>query len=236
MNDVKNEFEKTKEKNVELNNALLNTKNEINRLFKEIKEEQKLKINKQAEYNDFLFKEEKEKEKLKSELRINERQINILEERINYSNLSHTDKLKKYQEKIKLENTTGTNYENLMKKNGEIFLLKNTIKELQLEADNLQKELKKVQKDKEKLISGIRLKERKNKFNNDNINILNKTIDQYNKDEHFNSNILKTKNLIIKNMYDRANGNLNIPHYSLPKNIRINSAQKSKNTKNIINL
>ena len=236
MNSVKNDYEKSKQKNVELNNALLNSKNEINRLIKEIKEEQKLKINKQEEYNKCLLKEEKEKEKLKSEIRINERQINILEERINYSNLSHTEKFKKYQEKMKLENTNDTKYENLMKKNGEIFILKNTIKELQLEADNLQKELKNGQKDKEKLISEIKLKERKKKFNNDNINLLYKTIDQYNEDEHFNRNILKAKNLIIKNMYERANGNVIIPHYSLPKNIRINSAQKSKNTKNILNL
>ena len=237
MNGVKNEYEKIRQKNVELNNALLNSKNEINRLIKEIKEEQKLKINKQEEYNESLLKEEKEKEKLKSELKINERQINILEERISYSNLSHTEKLKKYQEKMKLENNNDTKYENLMKKNGEIFILKNTIKELQLEADNLQKELRNGQKNKEKLLSEIKLKERKKKFNNDNINLLYKTIDQYNEDEHFNRNILKAKNLIIKNMYDRANGNVKIPHYSLPKNIRINSAQKSKNTKNnIINL
>lgn len=62
---------------------------------------------------------------------------------------------------MKLENTNDTKYENLMKKNGEIFILKNTIKELQLEADNLQKELKNGQKDKEKLISEIKLKGRK---------------------------------------------------------------------------
>ena len=86
-------------------------------------------------------------------------------------------------------------------------------------------------KKKEKLLSEIKLKERKKKFNNDNINLLYKTIDQYNEDEHFNRNILKAKNLIIKNMYDRANGNVKIPHYSLPKNIRINSAQKSKRRK-----
>ena len=135
---------------------------------------------------------------------------------------------------MKLENNNDTKYENLMKKNGEIFILKNTIKELQLEADNLQKELRNEQKNKEKLLSEIKLKERKKKFNNDNINLLYKTIDQYNEDEHFNRNILKAKNLIIKNMYDRANGNVKIPHYSLPKNIRINSAQKSKNTKNNI--
>ena len=107
---------------------------------------------------------------------------------------------------------------------------------MQLEVDNLQKEQKKGLKDKDKLISEIKLKERKKKFNNDNIHLLYKTIDQQNEDEHFNRNILKAKNLIIKNMYDRANGNVIMPHYSLPKNIRNNSAQKSKNISNIINL
>ena len=236
LNGVKNEYEKRRQKNVELNNVLLNSKNEINRLIKEIKEEQKFKMEKQQEYNEILLKEEKEKEKLKSEIKINERQINILEEKINYSKLSHTDKLKKYKEKMQLENKNDTHYENIVKKNGEIFILKNTIKELQLEVDNLQKEQKKGLKDKDKLISEIKLKERKKKFNNDNIHLLYKTIDQQNEDEHFNRNILKAKNLIIKNMYDRANGNVIMPHYSLPKNIRNNSAQKSKNISNIINL
>ena len=74
-----------------------------------------------------------------------------------------------------------------MKKNGEIFILKNTIKELQLEANNLQKELRNGQKNKEKLLGEIKLKERKKKFNNDNINLLYKTIDQYNEDEHYSS-------------------------------------------------
>ena len=32
--------------------------------------------------------------------------------------------------------------------------------------------------------------------------------------------------MIIKNMKDRYNGINNTPHYSLPKNIRINSAGK----------
>ena len=100
----------------------------------------------------------------------------------------------------------------------------------------MQKDLKKGKEEKKKLIEEIKFKERKKKFNNDNINLLYKTIDQYNEDEHFNRNILKAKNLIIKNMYDRANGNVKIPHYSLPKNIRINSAQKSKNTKMFLNI
>ena len=235
MNDLRGEYEKSRQKNVELNNALLNSKNEINRLIQEIKEDQKLKMKKQQEYNDILKKEEIENEKLKSEIKINERQINILEEKINYSNLSHTAKVQKYKDMMKMEKTT-ENYQNLMKKNAEILLLKNTIKELQLEVDNLQKDLKKGKKDKDKLMSEIKLKDRKKKFNNDNISLLYKTIDQQNDDENFKYNILKSNNLIIKDLYEKINGNAKKPHYSLPKNIRINSAQKSKNNENIIDL
>ena len=235
MNDLRGEYEKSRQKNVELNNALLNSKNEINRLIQEIKEDQKLKMKKHQEYNDILKKEEIEKEKLKSEIKINERQINILEEKINYSNLSHTAKVQKYKDMMKMEKTT-ENYQNLMKKNAEILLLKNTIKELQLEVDNLQKDLKKGKKDKDKLMSEIKLKDRKKKFNNDNISLLYKTIDQQNDDENFKYNILKSNNLIIKDLYEKINGNAKKPHYSLPKNIRINSAQKSKNNEDIIDL
>ena len=42
--------------------------------------------------------------------------------------------------------------------------------------------------------------------------------------------------MIIKDLYEKINGNAKKPHYSLPKNIRINSAQKSKNNEDIIDL
>ena len=229
------EFDKTREINIAINNSLLSSRNEIDRLVQTIKEEQQIKLKKQEEYNKRLIKEENERKKLGNIIKINDRQISILEEKLNYSKLSHTMKVERYKEMTKFEKTE-ENYENLMKKNQEIEKLKNTIKELQNEVTNLQKELKKGKEDKKKLIDEIKLKERKKKFNNDNINLLHKTIEKQKEDETLNNNILRSNNMIIKNMNNRANGFLLVPHYSLPKNIRINSAQKSKNLENISDL
>ena len=94
--------------------------------------------------------------------------------------------------------------------------------------------LKQGKQDKNKLIEEIKIKNRKKKFNIDNINLLHKTIEQQKEDESLNYNLLKSKNMIIKDMNNRANGFVLVPHYSLPKNIRINSAKKSQNFNNNI--
>ena len=62
-----------------------------------------------------------------------------------------------------------------------------------------------------------------------NISLLYQTIEKQKEDEILNNNLLKAKNIIIKNMNNRANGVIFEPHYILPKNVRINSAQKPKN-------
>ena len=234
-NVLRSEYDKTRQINIAINNSLLSSRNEIDRLVETIREEQQIKLKKQEEFNNRLIKEENERKKLGNIIKISDREISILEEKINYSKLSHTMKVEKYKEMTKLEKTE-ENYENLMKKNEEIEKLKNTIKELQNEVNNLQKELKKGKEDKKKLMDEIKLKERKKKFNNDNINLLHKTIEKQKEDETINNNLVRSKNMIIKNMNNRANGFYIVPHYSLPKNIRINSAQKLKNSEYINDL
>lgn len=233
MNICRNNYDKTQQTNIAINNSLQSTRNEIDRLVQIIKEEQEIKLKKQEEYNNRLIEEEKERKKLGSIIKMNERQISILEEKLNYSKLTQTIKIQKYKEMTKFEKTS-QNYEQLMEKSLEIEKLKDIIKDLQIEVDNLQKDLKQGKQDKNKLIEEIKLKNRKKKFNIDNINLLHKTIEQQKEDEYLNFNLLKSKNMIIKDMNNRANGFVLVPHYSLPKNIRINSAKKSKNfNKNI---
>ena len=233
MNICKNNYDKTQQTNIAINNSFQSTRNEIDRLVQIIKEEQAIKLKKQEDYNNRLIEEEKERKKLGGIIKINERQISILEEKLNYSKLTHTMKIQKYKEMTKLEKT-GQNYEQLMEKSLEIEKLKDTIKDLQVEVDNLQKNLKQGKQNKNKLIEEIKLKNRKKKFNIDNINLLHKTIEQQKEDESLNYNLLKSKNMIIKDMNNRANGFVLVPHYSLPKNIRINSAKKSQNFNNNI--
>ena len=233
MNICRNNYDKTQQTNIAINNSLQSTRNEIDRLVQIIKEEQEIKLKKQEEYNNRLIEDEKERKKLGSIIKMNERQISILEEKLNYSKLTQTIKIQKYKEMTKFEKTS-QNYEQLMEKSLEIEKLKDIIKDLQIEVDNLQKDLKQGKQDKNKLIEEIKLKNRKKKFNIDNINLLHKTIEQQKEDEYLNFNLLKSKNMIIKDMNNRANGFVLVPHYSLPKNIRINSAKKSKNfNKNI---
>ena len=235
LNIYKSEYDKTRETNIALNNALLSSRNEIDRLVQTIKNDQQIKLQQNSEYNNSLIKEEKERKKLGNIIKINDRQITILEEKLNYSKLSHTMKVERYKEMSK-NIKTETNLENLMKKNEEIQKLKNIIKDLQKEVEELEKERKKGNVEKKKLMDQIKLKGRKKKFNNDNINLLYKTIEKQNEDESINTNLVRSKNLIIKNMNNRANGFFIMPHYSLPKNIRINSAQKSKKVEDTFNL
>ena len=173
--------------------------------------------------------------KLRSQIKINDRQIAILEEKLNDSKLTHTMKLEKFKERQKLEQTL-QKMEILQQKNDEISKIKNNISELQKEADNLEKELKKGREEKNKLIKEIKAKKRKEKFNNDNLYLLYKTLEKQKEEDKINFNLMKSKNMIIKNMNDRANGFLVIPHYSLPKNIRINSATKTSNLQNFFDL
>ena len=229
VNIYKAEYDKIIELNMAINNSLSSSRSEIDRLVQAIKEEQQIKLEKQEDFNKRLIKEENARKKLGSIIKINDRQITILEEKLNYSKLTNTMKLERYRELAKF-NKTSENLENLMKKNAEIEKLKDTIKELQNEVNNLQNELKKGREEKKKLMDEIKLKERKKKFHNDNLSLLHKTLEKQKEDELINYNLVKSKNMIIKNLNNRANGFFNVPHYSLPKNIRINSAQKSKNS------
>ena len=226
MNICRDNYDKARQTNIAINNSLQTTRNEIDRLVQTIKEEQQIKLKKQEEYNNRLIDEEKERKKLENIIKINERQISILEDKLNYSKLTRSMKIQKYKEMSKFEKTT-QNYDKLMEKSLEIEKLKDTIKELQLDVVNLQKDLKQGKQDKNKLIEEIKLKNRKKKFNIDNINLLHKTIEQQKEDENLNFKLLKSKNMIIKDMNNKANGFVLVPHYSLPKNIRINSAKKS---------
>ena len=235
VNIYKQNYEKKIEKNMELNNALFNSRNELDRLNQNVREEQSKKLKQKKELDDKLIEEEKMRNKLRSQIKINDRQIAILEEKLNDSKLTHTMKLEKFKERQKLEQTL-QKMEILQQKNDEISKIKNNISELQKEADNLEKELKKGREEKNKLIKEIKAKKRKEKFNNDNLNLLYKTLEKQKEEDKINFNLMKSKNMIIKNMNDRANGFLIIPHYSLQKNIRINSATKTSNLQNFFDL
>ena len=221
-NLLKKNYEKLKMDNMHLNNALVNARNEVDRLNIVIREDQKDMIKKQDEFNKQLKLEENKRVRLRNIIKINERQMSILEEKINDSSLSRTQKLKKYKKKKK----EGANEDEEREKDDEIIRLKSLIEDLQNEYSNLQKNYKKEKENKNELLNALKVKGKQYRFNNDNINLLFKTIEKQQQDETLNYNIIKSKNLIIKDLKDKASGVCNNRHYSLPKTIRINSAQK----------
>jgi len=211
--------------NIHLNNALINARNEIDRLNVVIKNDQKDMLKKQDEYNKQLKLEENKRIRLRNIIKINERQMSILQEKISDSSLSKTQKLKKYR-KMRQFMKEGVDEDEERKKDEEIIRLKSLIEELQHEYSNLQKTYKKDKENKKELLDAIKNKGKQYRFNNDNINLLFKTIEKQEQDGLLNYNLIKSKNIIIKDLKERSSGIINIPHYSLPKNIRINSAQK----------
>ena len=224
-NLLKKNYEKMRIDNIHLNNALLNARNEIDRLNIVIKKDQKDMLKQQDEYNKQLKLEESKRIRLRNVIKINERQISILQEKINDSSLSKTQKLKKYK-KMREYMKEGVDKDEERKKDEEIIKLKAMIEDLQNEYSNLQKSFKKDKENKRELLDVLKNKGRLFRFNNENINLLFKTIEKQERDESLNYNLIKSKNIIIKDLKERANGIINVPHYSLPKNIRTNSAQK----------
>ena len=224
-NLLKKNYEKMRLDNIHLNNALINARNEIDRLNFVIKNDQKDMLKKQDEYNKQLKLEENKRIRLRNIIKINERQMSILQEKISDSSLSKTQKLKKYR-KMRQFMKEGVDEDEERKKDEEIIRLKSLIEELQHEYSNLQKTYKKDKENKKELLDAIKNKGKQYRFNNDNINLLFKTIEKQEQDGLLNYNLIKSKNIIIKDLKERSSGILNIPHYSLPKNIRINSAQK----------
>ena len=209
--------------NIHLNNALTNTRNEIDRLNNVIKDDQKQMIKQQDEYNKQLKKEEDKRMNLNNIIKINERQISILQEKINDSGLSRSMKLKKY-----LNNGYYKPGEDDNDKDEEIKKLKFVIYDLQNQVTGLQKDLNKKKEIKTELLGNLKNMGRQERINKDNINLLLKTIEKQQRDGIIDYKSIKSKNCIIKELKNKIEGISNVPHYILPKNIRIRSSSQKE--------
>jgi hypothetical protein len=228
-NMLKNKYEKMMQDNIHLNNALTNARNEIDRLNNVIKDDQKQMIKQQDEYNKQLKKEEDKRINLNNVIKINERQISILQEKINDSGLSRSMKIKKY-----LNNGYYKVVEGDDEKDTEIKKLKFVIHDLQNQVIGLQKDLNKKKEIKTELLGTLKNMGRQERVNKDSINLLFKTIEKQQRDGIIDYKLIKSKNCIIKELKNKIEGINNVPHYLLPKNIRINSSQKEFRSKKYI--
>ena len=220
-NIIKNKYNKMKQDNIHLNNALVNARNEIDRLNSAIKKDHIEMLRKQDDFNNKLKIEENKRNNLRNSIKINERQMAILQEKINDNSLSNTMKMRKYNQIKKIAKNVNEEDDNEREKDEEIIRLKNLIEDLQKQANDLENNLKREKGKKRELLDAIKYKGRLHRFNNDNINILFKTIEKQEQDDILNYNLVKSKNIIIKNMKDKLSGINKEPHYSLPRNIKI---------------
>ena len=192
--------EKTKEMNKEnkiVSEALTHSKNEIERLLNVIKEDDENMIKLNSEFDIRLKKEEEEKKRLKEIVKEKEEQITILQEQT--KNI-----------------TTNTFFEedlfqgNVSKKDYEIKKLKDIILNLHIKISGLKKEINNNNEQKEKLEQILRYKNMKEEFHTLNISSLFNVIEEKERNDQRNNNILKKQNEIIKNLNESLKAQYNI--------------------------
>ena len=191
--------EKTKEMNKEnkiVSDALTQSKNEIERLLNVIKEDDENMIKLNSEFDIRIKKEEEEKKRLKEIVKQKEEQISILQEQT--KNI-----------------TTNTFFEeeiqgNASKKDFEIKKLKDIILNLHIKISGLKKEINNNNEQKEKLEQILRYKNMKEEFHTLNISSLFNAIEEKERNEQRNNNILKKQNEIINNLNESLKVQYNI--------------------------
>ena len=194
-----------KEKTTQMNNenkkvedALTNSKNEIERLLNVMKEDEKNMNKIKSEYEIRIIKEKEEQKKLKELIKKKEEQILILNE----------------QTKDLITNNTFFEeddiYSSEIKKDFEIKKLKEMILNLHIKISGLKKEINNNNEQKEKLEQILRYKNMKEEFHTLNISSLFNVIEEKERNDQRNNNILKKQNEIIKNLNESLKAQYNI--------------------------
>ena len=194
-----------KEKTTQMNNenkkvedALTNSKNEIERLLNVMKEDEKNMNKIKSEYEIRIIKEKEEQKKLKELIKKKEEQILILNE----------------QTKDLITNNTFFEeddiYSSEIKKDFEIKKLKEMILNLHIKISGLKKDINNNKQEMDKLNKILRYKNIKDEYQKINISKLFLTVEQNDINEQNKNNILKNQNEIIKNLNQHLKKQYNI--------------------------
>ena len=200
VNEIKLLKDKTEEigsQNKILEDALSNTKNEINRLLNVMKDDKNNMKKLKEEYEDRIKKEEIEKERLSDIIKMNEQKIEVLNEKT--SQLADDKYLGNENLGIN-DYIYGVDENNENKKEYEIKTLKEFVLNLQVKICNLKKEIKSNDEDIEKLNNVMKYKNLKDDYQKNNINNLFYLIEENEINSHNNNIILKNKNEIIRKL------------------------------------
>ena len=194
-----------KEKTTQMNNenkkvedALTNSKNEIERLLNVMKEDEKNMNKIKYEYEIRIIKEKEEQKKLKELIKKKEEQILILNE----------------QTKDLITNNTFFEeddiYSSEIKKDFEIKKLKEMILNLHIKISGLKKDINNNKQEMDKLNKILRYKNIQDEYQKINISKLFLTVEQNDINEQNKNNILKNQNEIIKNLNQHLKKQYNI--------------------------
>ena len=194
---LKDKTEDIGSQNKVLEDALSNTKNEINRLLNVMKDDKNNMKNLKEEYEDRIKKEEIERERLNDIIKDNEQKIEALNEKtsqladaknLGFEKLGNNDYIYGFDE----------NNEN--KKEYDIKILKEIALNLQVKICNLKKEIKSNDEEIEKLNNAMKYKNIKDEYQKNNFNNLFYLIEENEINSHNNKNILKNKDEIIRKL------------------------------------
>ena len=193
--------EKTKEMNKEnkiVEDALINTKNEIERLQNVMKEDDMNMENLKKEFDIRMKKEEEEKNKLREIIKKKEEQISILQEQVN---LIPTE-INFFQAEDIIESE--------YKKDFQIQTLKEMILNLQIKISGIKKEINNNKEEMKKLNKILRYKNIRDEHQTLNISNLFYTVEENEINEQRKKQLLKNQNEIIKNLNDYLKRQYNI--------------------------
>ena len=193
--------EKTKEMNKEnkiVEDALINTKNEIERLQNVMKEDDMNMENLKKEFDIRMKKEEEEKNKLREIIKKKEEQISILQEQVN---LIPTE-INFFQAEDIIESE--------YKKDFQIQTLKEMILNLQIKISGIKKEINNNKEEMKKLNKILRYKNIRDEHQTLNISNLFYTVEENEINEQRKKKKKKNQNEIIKNLNDYLKRQYNI--------------------------
>jgi len=194
---IKDKTEEIGSQNKVLEDALSNTRNEINRLLNVMKDDKDSMKKLKEEYEDRMKNEEIERERMNEIIKINEGKIEVLNEKT--SQLADDKNLG--NEKIKSNDYNFVFEEdNENKKEYEIKKLKEMALNLQVKICSLKKEIKSNDDEIEKLNNVMKYKNLKDEYQKNNINNLFYLIEENEINSHNNNIILKNKNEIIRKL------------------------------------
>ena len=204
INNNKAEIELIKQRTKEMDSEntiveqyLINTKKEIERLLNVIKEDEKNMTKLNIEFEQRIKKENEEKIKLREKIKENEEKILLLQEQ--NKNILTTNTFFANEE---------TNSES--KKDFEIKKLKEMILNLQIKISGLKKEINTNNKEKQKLDKILQYKNIKDEYQKLNISNLFLAVEENERNEQRKNDILKSQNEIIKNLNEQIRIKYNI--------------------------